>query len=210
LERLGAVESTAEGRSKFYAIPASKRKRIDGMLKDAAGSLPRQFTRRGYVMQLQERVMKELIATHLSGYTVESDAEIQNTTMSRRGAVPDLIIRKQGTRIGLELVMGSAGLERKDMLMKLFHLVSALDYDDIQALILIVFGGTGKRAESAFEEITREKGNKFRVIRIDDIPARIDKQGALVIEEDRLGDVLLPRLAEALGDVAAVAGGDNR
>lgn len=206
LERVGAVEARLEGRSKFYTIPTAKRRRIQAILKEPAGSLPRQFTRRGYVMHLEKQAIKELVTTRLQEYTVESEAEIRNTTIARRGAVPDIIIKQvlQGEekRIGLELIMGSKGLERKDMLVRLFHLASALDYSDIQSLIFIIFGAIGERAERALGDIARERGNKFKVIRIGRIPARIDKHGTLVVEEDRLADDLLPKLAGTLRGIA--------
>jgi hypothetical protein len=118
--------------------------------------------------------------------------------MRRRGAVPDIFVRKGNRRIGIELKMGSPGLRRMDMLIKVFHLVSVLDYGEIQDLVLIVFGEMPTRAKEALDDVKREKGTRFQIVQLDRIPAKIDESGAVTIQEDTLAHALVPALTEAL------------
>jgi hypothetical protein len=178
----------------------AKKSQVQALIKQKAGSLPAEFTKRGYVMRLGERAIHKLIASRL-GYQVETDDQIRGSMTSRWGAVPDFVIIKKERRVGVELIMGSRGLERRDMLIRLYHLASTLRYGGIQAcagIIFIIFGEIGKRAQQTLEDIAREMGSRFQLIRIDKIPAKISEEGALIIEEKKLSDVLLPKLAEAL------------
>ncbi|MGB9023182.1 MAG: hypothetical protein WCC94_07085 [Candidatus Bathyarchaeia archaeon] len=184
LVKSGLVQCKVEGRTRLYTVAASDRRRIEALIKEHAGSLPNEFTRRRYIMNLQERAITQLIQTHLQGYTVESSQEI--------------IIKREDRRIGIELKIGSPGLRRMDMLIKVFHLVSVLDYVEIQGLVLIVFGELPMRAEEALEDVKREKAGKFQIVQLDQIPAMIGDTGALVVEEETLAKTLLPRLVEAL------------
>jgi DNA-binding MarR family transcriptional regulator len=198
LVKSGLVQCKVEGRTRLYTIVASDRKRIESLIKERAGSLPDEFTRRGYIMNRLESAITQLIETHLEGYTIESSQDIGDTMMRRRGAVPDIFVRKGNRRIGIELKMGSPGLRRMDMLIKVFHLASVLDYGEIQGLVLIVFGEMPTRAKEALEDVKREKGTKFQIVQLDRIPARIGESGAVAIEGDALTDTLLPALTEAL------------